>query len=125
MLVLSWIGNAGLTVAVINFSKDLKVEGGSLKDAKDGSAISTESQKKVYEVTLLSNSSRRQLSEEHSSTGTTYTSTVVAELTCSSVLEAISSIEKGNDGSLVKMAVRDGMFWEPRASAAYYQLHND
>ena len=49
----------------------------------------------------------------------------MAELTCSSVLEAISSIEKGNDGSLVKMAVEDGKFWEPRASAAFYHLHDD
>ena len=77
----------------------------------------------MYEVTLRSNSSRH---EERSSNGTTNTSSVVvADVTCSTVLAAISSIEKGNDGSLVKMAVGDGKFWEPRASAAYYQLHDN
>merc|ERR1711957_831793 len=49
--------------------------------------------------------------------------TVVAQVTCASVLEAISSIEKGNDGSLVKTSVGDGKFWEPRMSAASYNLH--
>ena len=39
------------------------------------------------------------------------------------VLLAISSIEKGNDGSLVKMNLGDGEFWEPRMSAASYHLH--
>jgi len=117
---LSWLGNAGLTAAVVILSKDLKVEGGTLKNNKDGGAVSTVSQKKVYEVTLLS--SRRQLDEQHSG-GTNESSTVVAQVTCESVLEAISSIEKGNDGSLVKMSVGDGKFWEPRMSAASYNLH--
>ena len=132
LLVLSWMGNAGLTVAVVNFSKDLKVEGGSLKDAKDGGAISTESQKKVYEVTLLSKSASRQHEHKHAhehehehSGGTNESSTVVAQVTCASVMEAISSIEKGNDGSLVKMDLGDGKFWEPRMSAAFYHLHDD
>jgi hypothetical protein len=139
LLVLSWIGNAGLPVAVINFSKDLKVEGGSLKDAKDGGAVSTESQKNVYEVTLLSKSASRQHEHEHehehghehehehehSGAGTNESSTVVAQVTCASVMEAISSIEKGNDGSLVKMDLGDGKFWEPRMSAAFYHLHDD
>ena len=40
-------------------------------------------------------------------------------------MEAISSIEKGNDGSLVKMDLGDGKFWEPRMSAAFYHLHDD
>ena len=132
LLVLSWMGNAGLTVAVVNFSKDLKVEGGSLKDAKDGGAVSTESQKKVYEVTLLSKSASRQHEHGHGhehehehSGGTNESSTVVAQVTCASVMEAISSIEKGNDGSLVKMDLGDGKFWEPRMSAAFYHLHDD
>jgi len=119
---LSWLGNAGLTAAVVILSKDLKVEGGTLKNNKDGGAVSTVSQKKVYEVTLLS--PRRQLDEQGS--GATHeSSTVVAQVTCASVLEAISSIEKGNDGSLVKMSVGDGKFWEPRMSAASYNLHDN
>ena len=125
MLVLSWIGNAGLMVAVVNLSKDIKVEGDSALKTMEGNSISTVSQKNVYEVTLLSNSSRRQLNEERSSNGTTSSSSVVAEVTCSTVLEAISSIEKGNDGSLVKIDLGDGKFFEPRASAAYYQVHDD
>merc|ERR1711957_286535 len=119
---LSWLGNAGLTAAVVILSKDLKVEGGTLKNNKDGGAVSTVSQKKVYEVTLLS--SRRQL-DERGSGAAHESSTVVAQVTCASVLEAISSIEKGNDGSLVKMSVGDGKFWEPRMSAASYNLHDN
>ena len=125
LLVLSWIGNAGLMVAVVNLSKDVKVEGDSALKTMEGNSISTVSQKNVYEVTLLSNSSRRQLNEEHSFNGTTSSSSVVAEVTCSTVLEAILSIEMGNDGSLVKIDLGDGKFFEPRASAAYYQLHDD
>ena len=120
MLFLSWVGNAGLMVAVVTLSKDLKVEAGSLKNNKDGGAISTVSQKKVYEVTLVSPSRRQP--DEHSD-GTNESSTVVAQATCASVKEAISSIEKGNDGSLVKMNLGDGEFWEPRMSAASYHLH--
>ena len=119
---LSWLGNAGLTAAVVILSKDLKVEGGTLKNNKDGGAVSTVSQKKVYEVTLLS--SRRQL-DEQSSGATHESSTVVAQVTCASVLEAISSIEKGNDGSLVKMSVGHGKFWAPRMSAASYNFHDN
>ena len=120
LLFLSWLGNAGLMVAVVTLSKDLKVEGGSLKNNKDGGAISTVSQKKVYEVTLPP--SRRQLDEQHSD-GTNESSTVVAQVPCASVLGAISSIEQGNDGSLVKLNLGDGEFWEPRMSAASYHLH--
>ena len=120
LLFLSWLGNAGLMVAVVTLSKDLKVEGGSLKNNKDGGAISTVSQKKVYEVTLPP--SRRQLDEQHSD-GTNESSTVVAQVPCASVLGAISSIEQGNDGSLVKLNLGRGEFWEPRMSAASYHLH--
>ena len=123
LLVLSWLGNAGLMVAVVTLSKDLKVEGGSLKNNKDGGAISTVSQKKVYEVTLVS-PSRRQLDEQGSG-GTNESPTVVAQATCASVMGAISSIEKGNDGSLVKMNLGDGEFWEPRMSTASYNLHEN
>ena len=119
LLFLSWLGNAGLMTAVIFLSKDFKVEGGSLKN-KDGGSISTVNRKNVYEVTLLSNSSRRKPDG-----ATDISSSVVAEVTCSSVLEAISSIEQGDDGSLVKMALGNGEFWEPRMSAAYYHLHED
>ena len=122
MLFLSWVGNAGLMVAVVTLSKDLKVEAGSLKNNKDGGAISTVSQKKVYEVTLVSPSRRRQL---EGSNGTNESSTVVAQVICANVLEAISSIEKGNDGSLVKMNLGDGEFWEPRMSTASYNLHEN
>merc|ERR1711957_507957 len=73
-----------------------------------------------YEVTLLS--PRRQL-DEQSSGATHESSMVVAQVTCMGVLEAMGSIEKGNDGSLVKMSVGDGKFWEPRMSAASYNLH--
>ena len=111
LLFLSWIGNAGLTAAVVFLSKDLKVEGGALK-GMNGASISTLGQKAVYEATLGSG-------------GTNENSTVMAQVACASVLEAISSIEKGVDGSLVKMNVGDGEVWEPRASAANYELHEN
>ena len=111
LLFLSWIGNAGLTAAVVFLSKDLTVEGGALK-GMNGASISTLGQKAVYEATLGSG-------------GTNENSTVMAQVACASVLEAISSIEKGVDGSLVKMNVGDGEVWEPRASAANYELHEN
>ena len=119
LLSLSWFGNAGLTAAVVILSKDLKVEGGTLKNMNSDS-ISTLGQKNVYEVTLVKVTTRRALGG-----GTHENSTVVAQVTCASVLEAISSIEKGNDGSLVKMSVGDGEFWEPRMSTASYNLHEN
>ena len=119
LLSLSWFGNAGLTAAVVILSKDLKVEGGTLKNM-NGDPISTLGQKNVYEVTLVKVTTRRALGG-----GTHENSTVVAQVTCANVLKAISSIEKGNDGSLVKMSVGDGKFWEPRMSAASYNLHEN
>ena len=89
LLFLSWIGNAGLTAAVVFLSKDLKVEGGALK-GMNGDSISTLGQKAVYEATLGSG-------------GTNENSTVVARVVCANVLLAISSIERGIDGSLVKI----------------------
>ena len=119
LLSLSWFGNAGLTAAVVILSKDLKVEGGTLKNM-NGDPISTLGQKNVYEVTLVKVTTRRALGG-----GTHENSTVVAQVTCANVLEAISSIEKGNDGSLVKMNLGDGEFWEPRMSTASYNLHEN
>jgi len=120
LLVLSWMGNAGLMVAVVTLSKDLKVEGGSLKNNKDGGAISTVSQKKVYEVELLS---RRRLDEQsNGGTDESVEKCLVCQLTCERVVEAISSIEEGKDGSLVKIDFGDGVFWEPSMSAAHYHL---
>ena len=121
LLFLSWIGNAGLTAAVVILSKDLKVEGGALKNM-NGDPISTHGRKNVFDVTLTF--SRRALGEQGSG-GTNENSTVMAQVACASVLEAISSIEKGVDGSLVKMNVGDGEVWEPRASAANYELHEN
>jgi hypothetical protein len=128
LLFLSWLGNAGLMVAVVTLSKDLKVEGGSLKNNKDGGAISTVSQKKVYEVTLLPLPSRRQLGGQSTAGGESSTvveKCVVCKLTCALVMEAISSIEEGKDGSLAKINLGDGEFWEPSMSAAYYYLHEN
>ena len=100
------MGNAGLMVAVVTLSKDLKVEGGSLKNTKDGGAISTVSQKKVYEVTLVS-PSRRQLDEQHSG-GTNESSTVVAQVTCVKVLQAITWIKTGDAESLAGCLLCEG-----------------
>ena len=63
LLVLSWFGNAGLMVAVVTLSKDLKVEGVSLKTMNGGS-VSTHGQKNVFEVTLTV--SGRRLDEQGS-----------------------------------------------------------
>jgi hypothetical protein len=126
LLFLSWLGNAGLMVAVVTLSKDLKVEGGSLKNNKDGGAISTVSQKKVYEVTLLPLPSRCQLggpSTAGDESSTVVGKCLVCKLTCALVMEAISSIEEGKDGSLAKINLGEGEFWEPSMSAAYYYLH--
>ena len=110
-LFLSWIGNAGLTAAVVFLSKDLKVEGGALKE-KNGNSISTLGQKTVYEATLGSG-------------GTNENSTVVARVVCANVLLAISSIERGIDGSLVKIDLGFGKVYEPRANAATYELQDN
>ena len=111
LLFLSWIGNAGLTAAVVFLSKDLKVEGGALKE-KNGNSISTLGQKTVYEATLGSG-------------GTNENSTVVARVVCANVLLAISSIERGIDGSLVKIDLGFGKVYEPRANAATYELQDN
>ena len=121
LLFLSWLSNTGLMVAVVlDKEQDLKVEDGSLKNM-DGGSVSTHGQKNVYEVTLAS---RRALGEQGS--GGTHEhehSLPVAQVSCASVLLAISSIENGDDESLVKMSVGEGKFWEPRMSAASYHLH--
>ena len=118
LLFLSWIGNACLTAAVIALSKDLKVEGSALKNT-NGDAISTLGQKKVYDVTVA-NVTRRALGEQGSGDTHAQHSSAVAQVRCANVLGAISSIEKGIDGSLVKIDLGSGRVWEPRASAATY-----
>ena len=132
LLFLSWLSNTGLMVAVVLAKeRPLKVEDGSLKNM-DGGVVSTHGQKNVYEVTLVS--SRRALGEqgsngthehEHSSAEADEHSSAVAQVSCANVLLAISSIENGDDESLVKMSVGDGEFWEPRMSAASYHLHEN
>ena len=119
LLFLSWIGNAGLTAAVVALSKDLKVEGSALKNT-NGDAISTLGQKKVYVVTLVE-VTRRTFADK----GTNGHKTVVAQVACANVLDAVTSIEKGVDGSLVKIDLGSGRVWEPRASAAIYNLHEN
>ena len=119
LLFLSWIGNACLTAAVIALSKDLKVEGSALKNT-NGVAISTLGQKKVYEVTLAKKVTHRALGEQGSNDTHAQHSTVVAQVACGNVLDAITSIENGIDGSLVKIDLGSGRVWEPRASAATY-----
>ena len=123
LLVISWIGNAGLMVAVVTLSKDLKVEGVSLKTMNGGS-VSTHGQKNVFEVTLTV--SGRRLDEQGSGNIQGHLQEEpVAQVVCKNVLLAISSIENGDDESLVKITMGDGIFWEPRMSAAAYHLHEN
>ena len=112
LLILSWIGNAGLMVAIVNLSKDLKVDGVALKNTKGGS-VSTHGQKDVYEITLTV--SGRRLDEKGHST--------VATVTCMNVLQAISSLEDGEDEALVEIVAEDGGIWEPRFRAAAHYYH--
>jgi len=114
LLILSWIGNAGLMVAIVNLSKDLKVDGVALKNTKGGS-VSTHGQKDVYEITLTV-SGRRLDEEGHSD---------VATVTCTNVLQAISSLEDGEDEALVKIVAEDGGIWEPRFRAAAHYYHEE
>ena len=118
LLILAWIGNAVLMMVIVNLSKDLKVEGVSLKTMNGGS-VSTHGQKNVFEVTLTV--SARRLDEQGSGDIPGHSS-AVAEVACTNVLLAISSIEKGDDESLVKITLGNGMFWEPRMSASSYHL---
>ena len=123
LLFLSWIGNACLVAAIVSLSKDLKVEGSALKNT-NGDAISTLGQKQVYEVTLVK-ATRRALGEQGSGDTHAQHSSAVAQVRCANVLGAISSIEKGIDGSLVKIDLGSGKVWEPRASAAiHFSLGN-
>ena len=123
LLILSWMGNAGLTMAVVHLSKDLKVEGASLKNMNGGS-VSTHGQKNVFEVTIAI--ADRRLDEKGTGSGDIPGhSSAVAEVACTNVLLAISSIENGDDESLVKITLGNGMFWEPRMSASSYHLHEN
>lgn len=114
LLILSWIGNAGLMVAIVYLSKDLKVDGVALKNTKGGS-VSTHGQKDVYEI-MLTVSGRRLDEEGHS---------VVATVTCMNVLQAISSLEDGEDEALVEIVAEDGGIWEPRFRAAAHYYHEE
>ena len=118
LLTLSWIGNSVLVMVIVNLSKELKVEGVSLKTMNGGS-VSTHGQKNVFDVTLTV--SGRRLDEQ----GSGNIQEPVAQVTCSNVLLAVSSIENGDDESLVKITLGDGFFWEPRMSAASYHLHEN
>ena len=96
LLTLSWIGNSVLVMVIVNLSKELKVEGVSLKTMNGGS-VSTHGQKNVFEVTLTV-SGRRRLADEQ---GSGNIQEPVAQVICKNVLLAISSIENGDDESLV------------------------
>ena len=122
LLTLSWIGNSVLVMVIVNLSKELKVEGVSLKTMNGGS-VSTHGQKNVFEVTLTV--SDRRLDEQGSGNIQGHLQEPVAQVTCKNVLLAISSIEDGDDESLVKITMGDGIFWEPRMSAASYHLHEN
>ena len=122
LLILAWIGNAVLMMVIVNLSKDLKVEGVSLKTMNGGS-VSTHGQKNVFEVTLTV--SGRRLDEQGSGDIQGHLQEPVAQVVCKNVLLAISSIENGDDESLVKITMGDGIFWEPRMSAASYHLHEN
>jgi len=119
LLTLSWIGNSVLVMVIVNLSKELKVEGVSLKTMNGGS-VSTHGQKNVFDVTLTV--SGRRLADEQ---GSGNIQEPVAQVTCKNVLRAVSSIENGDDESLVKITMGDGFFWEPRMSAASYHLHEN
>eukprot|EP00964_Phaeocystis_antarctica_P068320 scaffold41383_cov63-Phaeocystis_antarctica.AAC.2 len=121
LLTLAWIGNAVLMMVIVNLSKDLKVEGVSLKTMNGGS-VSTHGQKNVFEVTVTV--SGRRLDEQGSGDIPGHSS-AVAQVICANVLLAVSSIENGDDESLVKITVGEGQFWEPRMSAASYHLHEN
>ena len=87
-LFLSWIGNACLMAAIVFLSKDLKVEGGSIKNM-GGFAVTTHNQRNVYEVTLITLGGGG--TPGNSSMGNS-PSPVVAQVACANVLLAIASI---------------------------------
>ena len=84
LLVISWLGNAGLMAVVFQLSKDLKVENGALKNMND-EPVSTHNQKNVYQVTLITHAVH------------VGKSPVVAQVSCSNVLLAIASMQNGDD----------------------------
>jgi len=122
LLVLSWMGNAGLMVAVVTLSKDLKVEGVSLKTMNGGS-VSTHGQKNVFEVTLTV--SGRRLDEQGSGDIQGHLQGPVAQVVCKNVLLAISSIENGDDESLVKITMGKGSVWVHAPHLRSYHLHEN
>ena len=84
LLVISWLGSAGLMVAVFQLSKDLKVENGALKNI-NGDPVSTHNQRNVYQVTLVTHAVH------------VGKSSIVAQVSCSNVLLAIASMKNGDD----------------------------
>ena len=150
VLILLVVGlNAGLIAAIVSLSKDVKVVGGVLVDpstneplmtrsadtkvASDGSlrdqktggvSVSTHGQKNVFEVTLTVSGHDR-LDEQGSGDIQGHLQEPVAQVVCKNVLLAVSSIENGDDESLVKIILGEGQFWEPRMSAASYHLHEN
>ena len=83
LLTLAWIGNAVLMMVIVNLSKDLKVEGVSLKTMSGGS-VSTHGQKNVFEVTLAV--SGRRLDEQGSGDIQGHLQEPVAQVVCKNVL---------------------------------------
>ena len=127
LLTLAWIGNAVLMMVIVNLSKDLKVEGVSLK-TMNGGPVSTHGQKNVFEVTVTVAGRRLDEHEQRSSYIPGHSSAASVcrcQITCANVLLAVSSIENGDDESLVKIILGEGQFWEPRMSAASYHLHEN
>ena len=94
-LFLTWIGNACLMAAIVFLSKDLKVEGGSIKNM-GGFAVTTHNQRNVYEVTLITLGGGG--TPGNSSMGNS-PSPVVAQVACANVLLAIASIERRRRGA--------------------------
>jgi len=127
LLTLAWIGNAVLMMVIVNLSKDLKVEGVSLK-TMNGGPVSTHGQKNVFEVTVTVAGRRLDEHEQRSSYIPGHSSAASVcrcQITCANVLLAVSSIENGDDESLVKITMGEGFFWEPRMSAASFHLHEN
>ena len=91
-LFLSWIGNACLMAAVVFLSRDLKVEGGSIKNM-NGLSVTTHNQRNVYKVMLTLGGGS---GTPGNSMGNS-PSPVVAQVACANVLLAIASIENGDD----------------------------
>ena len=105
LLFLSWLGNAGLMVAVVTLSKDLKVEGVSLKTVNGGS-VSTHNQKTTYSISQDFEKNASEARRRLQAGG----GVQVAAITCPEVRQAIKSIQDGDNEGAVEMAVGGGFF---------------